>query len=178
MAIQNNYVALSYKLYVKDEDDETESLAEQCSAAHPFEFITNLGMTIPAFEAAVGQLQPGQKFDFVIPSKDAYGEFNEELMFDVEKEKFMIDGKFDDERIYEGNVVPMRSNEGDFFNATIIEVKPNAVTIDLNHPRAGQDLHFTGQVVENRPATNAEITEQMHYVDNDCDCEGGCGGCK
>ncbi len=178
MAVENNYVALSYKLYVKDEEDEAESLAEQCSAAHPFEFITNLGMTIPAFEEMVGQLKAGEKFDFTIPCKDAYGEFQEELMFDVDKKMFEINGKFDDEHIYEGNIIPMRGEEGNFFNATIIEVKPQAVTIDLNHPRAGQDLHFTGQVVENRPATNAEITQQMHYFDNDCDCEGGCGGCN
>ena len=185
MAIENNYVALAYKLYVKDEDDEQESLTEQCSAAHPFVFITHLGATIPAFEAAVGQLRPGENFDFVIPCKDAYGEFQEELMIDVEKKVFERDGKFDDDNIYEGNIVPLQGEDGSRFHGTVIEVKPDAVTIDLNHPRAGQDLHFVGMVVENRPATPAEITEQMHYFDDACDCGGqcgqcggGCGGCK
>jgi len=180
MAIQNNYVAVAYKLYVRDEEDTEETLAEQCSSAHPFVFITNMGTTIPAFEAEVGSLAPGTKFDFTIPCKDAYGEFNEELMFDVEKKIFEVDGKFDEDRIYEGNIIPLRGEDGSRFNGTVIEVKSDAVTLDLNHPRAGQDLHFTGMVVENRPATNAEINEQLNYFNQDCDCGncgGGCGSC-
>jgi len=173
MAIQNNYVAVAYKLYTRDEEDAEETLAEQCSSAHPFVFITNLGATIPAFEKEVGTLQAGQKFDFTIPCKDAYGEFNDELMFDVEKKIFEVDGKFDDEHIYEGNVIPLRGEDGSVFNGTVIEVKSDAVTLDLNHPRAGQDLHFVGMVVENREATNAEITEQLNYFNQEC---GGCGG--
>ena len=175
MAIQNNYVAVAYKLYTRDEDDAEETLAEQCSAAHPFVFITNLGATIPAFEQQLATLEAGQKFDFTIPCKDAYGEFNDELMFDVEKKIFEVGGKFDSEHIYEGNVIPLRGEDGNLFNGTVIEVKADAVTLDLNHPRAGQDLHFVGMVVESRPATNAEINEQLNYFNQEC--EGGCGCC-
>ena len=189
MAVENNYITVAYKLYVKDEDDKEEELVEECSAEHPFMFISNLGHTIPAFESAVADLQKGSAFDFVIPCKDAYGEFNDELMFDVEKKMFEINGVFDSQHIYEGNIIPLQGEDGSRFHGTVIEVKDDAVTLDLNHPRAGQDLHFIGTVCENRPATNEEITATLNYMSGEgcgggcgscggCGDEGGCGGCS
>ena len=70
-------------------------------------------------------------------------------------------------------MVPLQGEDGSRFHATIIEIKDNAVTIDLNHPRAGQDLHFVGKVCVNRPATNEEVTQMLNYMSG----EGGCGGC-
>lgn len=176
MAVENNYITVAYKLYVKDEDDKEEELVEECSAEHPFMFISNLGHTIPAFESAVADLQKGSAFDFVIPCKDAYGEFNDELMFDVEKKMFEINGVFDSQHIYEGNIIPLQGEDGSRFHGTVIEVKDDAVTLDLNHPRAGQDLHFIGTVCENRPATNEEITATLNYMSGE-GCGGGCGSC-
>ncbi len=178
MAVENKYITVAYKLYTKEDDEEVETLVEQCNEEHPFQFISKLGVVLPAFEEGVANVEKGGAFDFVIPCKDAYGEFNEELMFDVEKSIFMIDGKFDDKHIFDGNIVPMRGEDGSVFNATIIEVKEDAVTLDLNHPRAGQDLHFVGTVVENRVATNEEVSELLNMMSGGCGghCGGGCGG--
>lgn len=189
MAIQNNYITVAYKLYVKYEEDELETVVEQCDEAHPFQFISNLGTTLPKFEQEIDPLPKGTAFDFVIPCADAYGEFNDELMFDVEKSMFEIDGKFDSSRIYEGNVIPLQAEDGSRFMGTVIEVKDDSVTLDLNHPRAGMDLHFVGTVCENRPATNEEIKDLLDSMSGGCGgcgggcgedggCGGGCGGCK
>lgn len=194
MALDNRYITASYKMYTKDDDEEEEYLMEETNDQHPFQFISKLGMVLPKFEESIAGLAKGENFDFVIPCEDAYGEFNEELMFDVEKSIFMIDGKFDSEHIFEGNVVPMRGEDGSVFNTTIIEIKDDAVTIDLNHPRAGQDLHFVGTVTENREASNEEVSEVLNMMSGGCGgcgghcggncggdceggCEGGCGGC-
>lgn len=173
--IKNNYITVAYKLYVKGEDDEKESLVEECQEKHPFQFISNLGAALPAFEQQVDGLEKGSSFDFVIPCKDAYGEFEDELMFDVDKKMFELNGKFDSDHVFEGNVIPLQGEDGSRFNAMVIEVKDDAVTIDLNHPRAGQDLHFVGKVCENRPATNEEVTELLNFMSGEHHC-GGCGG--
>ncbi len=178
MAVENNYITVAYKLYVKDEDDEQESLVEQCDTGHPFQFISHLGCVLPAFEQQIDPLQKGCMFDFTIPCAEAYGAFKDELMFDVPKNVFEIDGRFDKDNIYEGNVVPLQGEDGARFHGTIIEVKSDAVTIDLNHPRAGQDLHFVGEVVEHREATSDEVTGMVRMMSGEsCGCGCGCGSC-
>ena len=193
---ENKYITVAYKMYVKEEGDEAEELVEQCETAHPFQFLSGFGMVIPAFEQNVVDVEAGSPVDFVIPCADAYGEFQDELMFDVPRNIFEIDGKLDTQHIFEGNIVPMQGEDGSRFNATIIEIKDDAVTIDLNHPRAGQDLHFVGTVVTNRLATNEEIAQMAEALSGGCGggcghcgggcgggscgeggCEGGCGGC-
>lgn len=65
---------------------------------------------------------------------------------------------------------------------SVVEIGDDKVTIDLNHPLAGKSLHFTGSVLENRPATDDELhqLEQMMNgggCSGSCsDCGGGCGG--
>lgn len=174
MAVDNKYITVAYKLYAIDNGEEDPEAVEECSAEHPFQFISQLGVVLPAFEAGVASVAKGETFDFIIPCKDAYGEFNEEMMFDVPKKIFMNNGKLDDRFIYEGAVVPMQGEDGSRFNATIIEIKAEEVTIDLNHPRAGVDLHFVGQVIENRNATNDEVAELLNAMSG---CGGGCGSC-
>ena len=184
MEVDNKYIEVVYKLFTIEDGEEDEEPVEVCNKRHPFSFVSGLGLVLPNFEAAVVNLEHGDDFDFIIPCKDAYGEFNEELMFDVEQSIFLNkDGKLDFNYVYEGAVVPMQGEDGSRFFATIIEIKKDKVTIDLNHPRAGQDLHFVGTVVENRAATNEEIASALN-ASSGCegcegsDCGGGsCGGC-
>ena len=182
MAKKSNYITVAYKLYVSDGDDIQNDLVEECSVEHPFMFISGLGCVLPAFEKEIDSLKAGDAFDFTIPCEQAYGPFEEQLMFDVPKETFMLNGKFDEEHIFEGNIIPLQGEDGHRFNGVVIEVKGDAVTIDLNHPRAGQDLHFVGHVIDSRPATNEEISEMLNTTSECAGCggdcnSGSCGGC-
>ncbi|MFU2373366.1 MAG: peptidylprolyl isomerase, partial [Bacteroidales bacterium] len=79
-----------------------------------------------------------------------------------------------------GAVLPLVNAEGLRFQGLVLELKDNTVIIDLNHPLAGKDLHFKGQVVTMRDATNEEIQALINHEGCNCggDCEGGCeGGC-
>lgn len=176
----NNYITVAYKLYVSDGEDIKDDLVEECSKEHPFAFITKLNCVLPAFEKEIEPLKAGDSFDFVIPCDDAYGKFEDELMFDVPKSTFCINGKFDSEHIFEGNIIPLQGEDGSRFNGVVIEIKADAVTIDLNHPRAGQDLHFVGTVVTNREATSDEVTGMIRMLSGEgcgCGCHGGCEDC-
>ena len=172
--VENKYITVAYKLYTIE--DGEKDLVEEAKAENPFQFISGLGTTLEAFESQIASLNKGDKFEFIIPSQEAYGEYNEEHVLDLPRHIFEIDGKFDSERIYEGSVVPLMDAEGHRMNGTVVEVKPDTVVVDMNPPLAGADLNFVGEVTESRPATNEEIQEVVNMMGGGgCSC--GCGDC-
>lgn len=186
----NKYITVAYKLYTIE--DGERDLVEEAKADHPFQFISGLGTTLEAFENQIVNLKKGDKFDFTIPYADAYGEFVEEHVIDLPKHIFEIEGKFDAEMIKEGNMVPLMDSEGRRLNGTVMEVKEDVVVMDMNHPLAGADLNFVGEVVENREATNEEVQGMINMMSGggcNCGCDEcgdgcgdhdhqGCGGCQ
>lgn len=173
--MENKYITVAYKLYVMQDGQKT--LVEEATVEHPFQFISGLGTTLERFESEITPLSKGDKFSFVIPTAEAYGEYMPEGVRTVSKEMFTIDGVFDTEHIFQGAVVPLQDNEGHHFYATISEVTDTTVTVDLNHPHAGKDLTFEGEVTESRPATNDEIQGTLNMLSSEgCGCCGGdCG---
>ena len=150
-------------------------MVEEATVEHPFQFISGLGTALERFENEITPLNEGDKFDFVIPCAEAYGEYMPEGVRTVSKEMFMIDGVFDEEHIFEGSIVPLQDSEGHHFYATVGEITATTVTVDLNHPHAGKDLTFVGEVVTSRPATNEEIQSTLNMLSGECGC-GCCGG--
>lgn len=170
----NKYITAAYKLYVTE--DGKRDLVEEATKEHPFQFISGLGTTLEAFESQLKDLKAGDTFEFTIPHDQAYGEYEEEHVLDLPKNIFEIDGKFDNERIFAGNVVPLMNADGQRLNGTVVEIKDDIVVMDLNHPLAGDDLTFVGEVVESRPATNEEIQGTLNMMSGEgCGC--GCGDC-
>jgi FKBP-type peptidyl-prolyl cis-trans isomerase 2 len=55
--------------------------------------------------------------------------------------------KFDEELFQEGEIIPLESPEGDIIEGVVCEVKLNSIVLDFNHPLAGEDLLFEGEVV-------------------------------
>lgn len=172
--LDNKYITATYELYVMT--DGQKELKEKATEEHPFQFITGLGGTLDTFEKQLKNLNKGDKFEFTIPASEAYGEFEEENIRRVPKSMFEIEGKFDAERIFEGNVIPLMDNEGHHFYGTVTEVAADSVVIDLNHPLAGKDLTFSGVIIESRPATNEEIQEEIKMMSGGGGCGCGCGG--
>lgn len=175
---ENKYITVAYKLY--SIEDGQKDFTEEAPKEHPFQFISGLGLTLEAFESQVRDLKAGDKFDFTIPCDDAYGPYDEEHVIDLPKKVFEIDGHFDAERVVEGAVLPLMTSEGQHINGSVVEVKEDIVTMDMNHPLAGCDLNFVGEVVESRPATNQELAEMARMMSGGCgcgcdDCGGGCG---
>ena len=170
---ENKYIAVAYRMYMVENGEK--ELGEEAPVEHPFQFISGLGLTLDAFESAVSGLQAGDTFDFTIPCADAYGEYDEEHVLELPKSIFLIDGKFDGERIVPDAIVPLMTGDGQHVNGTVVEVKDDVVVMDMNHPLAGCDLNFQGQVVTSRPATNEEVAEIVRHLSGGCG--GGCGSC-
>lgn len=179
--MKNYYFAVSYDLKVGDNDE----LMEQATTERPLCFYSGLGMMLDKFEQQMLALETGGNFDFVIPCADAYGEYDDEGVIDLPKSTFEIDGKLDERVLFEGNVVPLTDGENNRINASIAHVGKDTVTVDLNHPLAGEDLHFVGKVIVKREATEDEIANLLSkHSCHGCggchgegdECEGGCGG--
>lgn len=167
----NKSVSAEYELFVEGDAEGTLELMEKATADAPMSFVYGIGMMLPKFEEHLFGLQKGDKFEFTINKEDAYGEYEDESVLDLDRAIFEIDGKLDTEMIYEGNIVPLMDNEGNRINAQIVTVNDTHVKVDLNHPLAGEDLHFKGSIVEVREATEKELAALM----GGGGCGGGCG---
>ena len=71
--MENKYITVAYKLYVMQDGQKT--LVEEATVEHPFQFISGLGTTLERFETEITALKKGDKFKFVIPTAEAYGEY-------------------------------------------------------------------------------------------------------
>lgn len=164
-------LTLIYELSVMQNGEEV--IVEECTKERPFIFVTGLGFTFEAFEAQFENLKTGDDFDFVIPKEEANGERDEEFVVDAPKKIFVVDGKFQDDEIYPGNIIPLMDADGHRMQGLVVEVKEDFVTLDLNHPLAGKDLHFEGTVLEKRDATPDEVQGMLNVITG----AGHCGGC-
>lgn len=175
--MENLYITVAYRLSAIV--DGKKEMLEEAPASHPFQFITGLGYTLPRFEQEIMQVEKGGHFAFTIPCADAYGERDEENVHQVSKSMFTgPDGQFDSENIFTGNIIMLNDPEGHQFYANVGEITADQVTLDLNHPHAGKDLTFEGEVIEKRPATNVEISQLVTAMSGSGCCGGGCEGCS
>ena len=166
----NKYIAVAYQLYA--DIDGNRELIEETADGQPFIFISGMGITLPAFEDNLATLDKDSEFDFIIPQAEAYGEYVDERVVDLDKSIFMPDGKLDTKVIYVDATIPLVNEDGNRFMGRILEIGDNKVKVDLNHPLAGLDLHFVGRVVESRPARQDEIERMVKMMSGE-----GCGGC-
>lgn len=177
----HKYITVAYELY-HDNEQGIHTLVEKAPADHPFQFISGMGVTLDAFEEKIAALEAGATFDFTLSVDDAYGPYEQEHVLELDKEMFCIDGRFDKDVIYPGNVIPLMNADGNRFQGIVLEVKSDKVVVDLNHPLAGKALHFKGEVVTSRPATDEELQSLINMMSGEgcgCGCEGGCeGGCE
>ena len=177
-------VTATYELYINGEGGK-EELMEKATEESPLVWCQGEGMMLPAFEAAMAGKNVGDTFDFVLKAADAYGEYIQEGLMDLPKKMFFNgDGEFDEERVYVGAIVPMNTVDGQIVKAQVCEITDDQVTIDLNHPYAGEDLHFKGKILDIRDVTEGELKAirnprhcgKCHNKCNECDGE-HCGNC-
>ena len=170
-------VSLAYKMYVSTADNG-EELWEETPEKHPLIYCHGTGMMLPKFEEELAGKEPGDEFDFRLAKEDAYGEYDPAGQLTLDKTMFYNgDNEFDEDRVIEGNIIPMTTTDGQIVNAQVIEVNENTVVIDLNHPLAGEDLHFTGIITHVRKPTEREMNAIRKRQCGGC-CGGVCNGEK
>lgn len=178
MKVENNkMISLIYEL--RDSNQEGR-IIEMLEEAKPLSFIYGTGRLLPVFESNINSLKAGDLFRFALDAELAYGHKREDMIVNIPISVFETEGKVNEEICQVGNLVPMMDNDGNPLNGIINEITETYVRMDFNHPLAGQDLFFSGRIIDVREATEEELAGSVHAcsgcssVNEHSDCQ-GCG---
>lgn len=169
------YVELGYDLY-EIGTDGTETLVHQTDVEDPEKIVFGVtrGMIVP-LEKAIEGLGVDGEFDVRVKAEEAFGAHDPEQVATLDRELFIVDGKFDEEHIKAGALVPMMTADGYRINGLVTKVTADKVTMDFNHPLAGKDVRFKGKIITVREATPEEL-KPAGGCGCGCDsCGDGCG---
>ncbi len=161
---KNTVVRIAYQ--VRSEDG---ILVDEATANQPLEYLQGHNNLVIGLENALEGKAVGDKFEVRVKPEEAYGEYNENMVQRVPKEVFegVDDLEVGMRFIADTDIGPLP--------VVITEVDENEVVVDGNHMLAGQELHFSVEIVGIREATEEEIAHgHLHHKHEHDGC--GCGG--
>ena len=110
----------------------------------PLQFTIGGGQLIPGFEEAVVGMNPGDSKTAELPAEKAFGRYQEDMVAVVPKSQF---ADWEVEPAV-GERVPIPRPDGPPIDVTVTEVTESDVTVDANHPLAGEDLTFDIELID------------------------------
>ncbi len=122
-------------------DDGT--LFDTSAEREPLKFTVGGGEVIAGFDTAVIDMVPGEVRITVIPAMSAYGEHSKELVTEVDRDRFPADME-----LGLGQQLQVGLEDGNQAVVMIVDLCDTSVTLDANHPLAGQQLTFEIELVE------------------------------
>ena len=144
---KNSVVHIHYTL-----TDDDQQVLDTSEGREPLAYMHGLGQLIPGLEQELTGLEAGVKKEVRVGPKDAYGEFDKELVASVPRSGFQ-----GEEELVVGMKVQVDTNEGQKI-AVVDGIDGDKVTLNLNHPLAGKHLNFAVDVVDVREATDEEVS--------------------
>lgn len=109
----------------------------------PLEFTVGQGQVIQGFEDAVRGMEAGDSRNITIECEKAYGQRRDDMILEIPRDKFP-----DEIPPNVGQQLMLRHPEGQEFPALIVDATEDKITLDANHPLAGEDLNFEIKLVE------------------------------
>ena len=148
MLIANQHVvAIDYTL-----SNDAGEVIDSSAGAEPLVYLHGAGNIIAGLENALAGKTVGDELEVSIEPEDAYGEYSAELITNLGRE--MFEGV---EELEVGMQFHASAPDGGMQIVTIRDVDGDQVTIDGNHPLAGQQLNFKVKVISVRAASEEEI---------------------
>lgn len=179
------YVQLAYEIFITDDQGDTSVFKFTREQPDTFIFGMDQGM-IAGFSKGIEGMCVGDKFDFSLEPDEAFGQKDPNMIMEIPRSTFFVDGEFDSERVFEGAVLPMQTQDGYRINGTVEKITDEIVVMDFNHQLAGERVRYVGEVVTVRDATPEELNPAPHgcgcgcghdhHDHGGCDCD-SCGGC-
>ncbi len=116
---------------------------DQTEEGQPFQFTVGSGDIIPGFEEAVKGMEADEEKTVDIKASDAYGERDESRVQQYSRESLP-----DDFEPQKGQVLALQDEEGRQIPVSVVDFTDETITVDLNHPLAGEDLIFDIKIVD------------------------------
>lgn len=143
---EDHAVAIAYTLHNQDGE-----LLDEGTAEDPLWYLHGYDNLLPAFEANLLGRTVGDEVAFVLPPEEGYGVRSDEALQKIERSLLPegLEPEVDQELFADFGMGPQP--------VRISAVTPTEVELDLNHPLAGQTLHFAVKVLQIRQADPEEI---------------------
>ncbi len=140
-------VSIHYTL--RDDDGD---VVDSSSGSEPLDYLHGAGNIVPGLEAAMEGKQVGDKLKISVPPAEGYGELDPKGARAVPRSGFPKGVKLEP-----GMQFFIEGPDGEPFPVWVKEVRDQEVVIDMNHPLAGETLHFEVEVVGVRAASEEEV---------------------
>lgn len=150
---KDKVVSIDYTLRVQGE-------VIDASQGNPLVYLHGHGNIIPGLERALTGLSVGQAKHVTVAPAEGYGEY------DTDAEQTLPRNAFDDD-IEVGATYTGETQDGQPIQFTVLDVSPQGVRVDFNHPLAGETLEFDVTVREVRDATHEELDHGHVHGPND-----------
>lgn len=150
-------VSLQYTLTINNE------VVDSSDESEPLMFLQGYRNIIPGLEKELYGLKVGDSKTVVVSPTDGYGEADADAFMDIPRDEFPTDIPLE-----MGLELEVRDEDGEIMPATVVEITPEKVRLDFNHPLAGETLEFKVKVTELRAATPEEL-EHGHVHGDDYD---------
>jgi FKBP-type peptidyl-prolyl cis-trans isomerase SlyD len=131
--------------------NDAGDVLDTSNGREPLAYLHGGGNIVPGLEKAMEGKSAGDTFKVDVEPGEGYGERHDALVQVVPREAFQ---GVDD--IQPGMQFQAQSNQG-VMSVTVTKIEDGQVTVDGNHPLAGETLHFDIEVTEVREATAEEL---------------------
>jgi FKBP-type peptidyl-prolyl cis-trans isomerase SlyD len=140
-------VSIAYTLRLANGD-----LVDASPADEPLEYLHGAENIVPGLEKALNGLHVGDKRDVEVSPEEGYGDYDPEFVEVVDRSDLPKDLT-----LQLGMTIAVTDDEGYIDEAIVREISKSTVTLDFNHPLAGQKLFFAIEVVDLREADEDEL---------------------
>lgn len=157
MKIQSGcIVELSYQL-----KDEQGAVVEESGADGPMSYLHGYGEIPAGLEARLDGVEVGAQFAVTLAPGEAFGDYDPDKLLAVPRDQFPADAE-----IVPGDTITVSVADDDDPDAEagemdtrVVEISPDAIVLDANHPYAGKRMTFDLRVISVRAASDEEIAE-------------------
>ena len=147
----NAVVAIDYTLRNEEGD-----VLDSSEGSQPLAYLHGAANIIPGLEQALAGKRAGDELEVSVEPEDAYGEYSLEMVATLSRN--MFEGV---DELQVGMQFHASAPDGGMQVVTIRDIEGDQVTVDGNHPLAGQRLNFKVKVIDVRAATKEELSTDM-----------------